>query len=65
MEQLLLATIIACTTGQATCSAHDAGEYDVLYACNITPDQKGKRQLRVNFEGRYYLLILEASCDSA
>jgi len=65
MEQLLLAAIIACSTGQATCSSFETDTYTHVQVCDVTPNQSGKREVLVNLDGKPHLLVLKGQCSDA
>jgi len=65
MTDLILAALIACSTGDATCAAHDAGAHTVVYICDVAPSQNGQKRVPVNLDGRLHVVTIAARCESA
>jgi len=65
MTELLLAALIACSTGDATCAAHDAGAHTVVYICDVAPSQAGQKRIPVNLDGACMSCTIAARCESA
>jgi len=65
MTDLILAALIACSTGDATCTAHDAGAHTVVYICDVAPSQTGQKRIPVNLDGRLHVITIAARCESA
>lgn len=65
MTELILAALIACSTGQATCTSHDAGAHNVVYICDVAPSQTGQKRIAVNMNGRLHVINISARCESA
>jgi len=65
MTELLLAALIACSTGDATCAAHDAGAHTVVYICDVAPSQAGQKRIPVNLDERLHVITIAARCESA
>jgi len=65
MNALLLAALISCADGTATCTTQDSGQLRVVTVCGISPDQPGERINRVFWNGRPHVIAIRGTCDEA
>ena len=65
MNALLLAAIIACSDGTATCTSQDSGELRLVTVCGISPESPGERVIRLLWKGRPHVIAIQGTCDEA
>jgi len=65
MTELLLAALVTCSTGQATCTAVETETYTQINVCDISPEITGQQQFEVLFDGDLLVVTLKARCSDA
>jgi len=68
--ELFLTAIIACSTGQATCSSYDIGDMTYVSVCDVVHerykddfDGDDERTFKANIDGDDYELKISAFCE--
>jgi len=68
--ELFLTAMILCSTGHATCSSFDAGDYTQVNICGILPDNySGEltaddvRRVSANIDGKQYEVAIRPLCQ--
>jgi hypothetical protein len=69
--QLLLAALVACSTGQATCDSYSVEDVTYVNICGVVPieqkEELGKQPSKssgVKIDGNLYILTMDAFCES-
>jgi hypothetical protein len=65
MIDILVAAVIACSTGEATCTSYDLEEYTLVHVCDIAPDETGQKKIRATVKGEHFVVTLDAQCVGA
>lgn len=65
MIDILVAAVIACSTGQATCTAYELEDYTLVHVCDIAPEETGQKKLRATVDGQHFVITLDAQCVGA
>jgi len=70
LTELFLTGMILCSTGHATCSSFDAGDYTQVNICGIVPDSYSGdltaddvRRIEANIDGKEYLVEIRPLCQ--
>jgi len=70
LTELFLTGMILCSTGHATCSSFDTGEYAQVNICGILPDDYSGdltaadvRRIEANIDGKEYLVEIRPLCQ--
>ena len=68
--ELFLTAVIACSTGQATCSSYDVGDKTYVSVCDVIHEkykedfgETGLKVYEANIDGQDYELTITAFCD--